>query len=126
MVSASRDRIDPALDMGDVVVLEAAQHMRHGIDFADIGQELVAQAFALGGAAHQAGDVDEGDAGRNDLASTGDLGQHFQPRIGHGHVADIGLDGAEGIIRRLRRRRLRQRVEQASTCRHWAGPRCRI
>ncbi len=42
----------------------------------------------------------------------GDLGQHFKARIGHGDVADIGLDGAEGIVRRLRRRRLRQGVEQ--------------
>ena len=56
-----------AFDMGDVVILETAQHMGHGIDFADIGQELVAQAFAFGGAAHQAGDVDKGDAGGNDL-----------------------------------------------------------
>ena len=54
-------------DMGDVVILEAAQHMRHRIDLADIGEELVAQPFALGGAAHQPGNVDEGDAGGNDL-----------------------------------------------------------
>ena len=41
------DRVDLAFDMGDVVVFEAAQHVDHGIDFADIGQELVAQTFAL-------------------------------------------------------------------------------
>ena len=35
-----------------------------------------------------------------------------EPRIGHADIADIGLDGAERIIRRLRRRRLRQRVEE--------------
>ena len=40
------------------------------------------------------------------------LRQRVQPRIGHRHIADIGLDGAEGIIGRLRRRRLGQRVEQ--------------
>jgi hypothetical protein len=32
--------------------------------------------------------------------------------IGHGDLADIRLDGAERIIRRLRRCRLGQRVEQ--------------
>jgi hypothetical protein len=53
--------------MGDVVVLEAAQHVHDGVDLADVGEELVAEAFALGGAAHEAGDVDEGDAGRDDL-----------------------------------------------------------
>ena len=41
------DRIDAALDMGDVVILEAAQHMDDGVDLADVGEELVAQAFAL-------------------------------------------------------------------------------
>ena len=35
-----------------------------------------------------------------------------QTRIRHGHVADIGLDRAERIIRRLRRRSLGQGVEQ--------------
>jgi hypothetical protein len=54
-ISASLPRaIDLALDMGDVAVLEAAQHMGDGVAFADIGEELVAQAFALGGAAHEA------------------------------------------------------------------------
>ena len=40
------------------------------------------------------------------------FGQLVEPRIGHGDIADIRLDGAERIIRRLRRRRLRQRVEE--------------
>src|SRR6202012_5692835 len=48
----------------------------------------------------------------NDLRRTGNLGQGVQTRIGHRHIADIGLDGAEGIIGRLRRRRLGQRIEE--------------
>ena len=56
------DRIDPAFDMGDVVVLEAAHHMGDGVDLADVGEELVAEPLAFRGAAHQAGDVDEGRA----------------------------------------------------------------
>ena len=42
----------------------------------------------------------------------GELRQRVEARIGHRHLADIGLDGAEGIIRRLRRRRRGQRVEE--------------
>ena len=64
------DRIDAALDVGDVVVLEAAHHMRDGVDLADVGEELVAEALALGGAAHQPGDVDEGQPRRHDLRRT--------------------------------------------------------
>jgi hypothetical protein len=66
-------RIDAAFDMGDVAVLEAAQHMDDGVDLADIGEELVAQPLALRGAAHQAGDVDEFQAGRHDLLRLADL-----------------------------------------------------
>ena len=106
------DRIDFAFDMGDVVVFEAAQHMGDGIHFADIGKELVAQPFAFRRAAHQAGNVDEADACGNDLGGFGDRGKFVEARVGHGHVTDIRLDRAKGIIRRLRRRGLGQRVEQ--------------
>ena len=51
------ERVDPALDMGDVRVLEAAQHVQDRVDLADGAQELVAQPLALGGAADEAGDV---------------------------------------------------------------------
>ena len=94
------------------VVLEAAGDEGDGVAVADVGQELVAQALALGGAAHQAGDVDEVDPRRDDLLRLGDPRQRVQPRLGHRHVADVGLDGAERIVGRLRRRGLGQRVEQ--------------
>src|SRR3546814_10170903 len=45
-------------------------------------------------------------------ARAGDLGQHVQSLVLHADQAGIRLDGAEGIVRRLRRRRLRQRIEQ--------------
>lgn len=104
--------IDAAFDMGDVVVLEAAQHVDDGVNFADIGEELVAQAFALGRAAHEAGNVHEVDAGRDDFLRAGDAGDVVLARIGNRHFAGVRLDGAEGIIRGLRGRGLGQRVEK--------------
>ena len=62
------DRIDLALDMRDVAVLEAAHDMRDGVDLADVGEKLVAQPLALRRAAHEARDIDEGEPRRNDLA----------------------------------------------------------
>ena len=38
--------------------------------------------------------------------------QLVEPRIRHSDLADIRLDRAEGIVRRLRCRRLRQRIEE--------------
>ena len=106
------ERRDLALDMGDVAILEAAHDMRDRVDLADVGEELVAEALALRGAAHQAGDVDEGQPRRNDLRRFRDAGERVEPRIGNGDLADIRLDGAERIVGRLRRRRFRQRIEQ--------------
>ena len=94
-------------------VFEAAQHMHDGVDFADIGEELVAEAFALRRAAHQAGDVDEGDARRDQFLRLGDVGKLAHARIGNRHFTGVRLDRAERIIRRLRRRRLGQRVEES-------------
>ena len=58
------ERVDLALDMRDVAVLETAHDMRDRVAFADVGEKLVAEPLALGGAAHEAGDVDEGEARR--------------------------------------------------------------
>ena len=98
--------------MGDVAAFEAAQDVDDGVDLADVGEELVAEALALGGAAHQAGNVDELELGLDLVGRFGDLGDPVEPRVGHRDPADIGLDRAERIIGGLRRRRLGQRVEQ--------------
>src|SRR5689334_8906098 len=98
--------------MSDVAVLEAAQHMRDRIDLADMAEELVAEAFALRGAAHEAGDVDEFQLRRHDLRGLRELGADFEPFVGHGNAPDIRLNGAERIIRGLGGLRRRQRVEE--------------
>jgi hypothetical protein len=81
-----------------VFVVEAAHHVDDGVGLADVGQELVAQAFTLGGAGDQTGDVHELDDGRLDLLRIDDLGQGVEARIGHFDDADVGLDGAEGVV----------------------------
>src|SRR5690554_747201 len=69
--------------------------MGNGVGLADVGQELVAQAFAFGGAGDQAGDVDEFHGGGHDSLGLYDFGQFGQAWVGHGHHAGIGFDGAE-------------------------------
>jgi hypothetical protein len=107
-----RDGIDATLHMGHVTVLETAQDVGDGIDLADIGEELVAETLALGRAFHEARDIDEGHPRGNDLLRLRDPGQRVEPGIGDRHLAHIGFDRAEGEVRRLRRRRARQRVEE--------------
>jgi hypothetical protein len=50
--------IDGAGDVDDLGVVEAADDVCDGIGGADVAEKLVAQAFALGCALDQAGDVD--------------------------------------------------------------------
>jgi hypothetical protein len=83
-----------------VLVVEAAHHVDDGVGLADVGQELVAQAFTLGGPGDQAGDVDELDDGGLHLLRLDDLGEGVEARVGHFDDAHVGLDGAEGSSRR--------------------------
>src|SRR5262245_50218772 len=98
--------------MRDVAIFEAAQYMYDRVDLADVGEELVAEPFALGGAAHQPGDVHEGNAGRDDFLRLGDRRDLLQPWVRHRHLAGVRLDRAKGIVGGLRGRSARQRVEQ--------------
>ena len=87
--------------MNHVLVLEAAHHVDDGVDFTDVGEELVPQALALGSAFYQAGDVHEFNAGVDDLLGIIHIVQDLQPFIRHLHHPDVGVNGAEGIILRL-------------------------
>src|SRR5688572_13784033 len=72
--------------------------MGDGVGLADVGEELVAEAFALRGARHQTRDVDELDHGRYGLLRLFDAGDRVKARVGDRHDADIWLDGAERIV----------------------------
>ena len=69
---------------------------------ADVAEELVAEAFTLAGAFDEAGDVDELHGGGDDGLGLDDGGDFGEAVVGHGDDADVGVDGAEGIVGRLR------------------------
>ena len=95
------NRIDFARNVDDVVVVKAAHHVYDGIGFADVGEELVAQAFAFAGTGHQACDIDKFDNGRLHALRIDDFGQFVHARVGHFHNADVRFDGAERIVGRF-------------------------
>ena len=84
--------------MHDVAVLKAAEHVSHGVHVPDVGEELVAQTLALGGAAHQTGDIHEFDNGGGVELGIVHLRQTVQTAVRHRHHAYVGIDGAEGIV----------------------------
>lgn len=87
--------------------------MHDGIHFSDMRQELVAQAFALGCTAHQTGNVNKFYNSRNGLGRLIHFAQLIQTFIRHAYHADIRVDGAERIIRRLRAG-IRDGIEQGA------------
>ena len=96
----------------DVVVLEAADDLDDGVDFADVGEEFVAEPLPGAGALDEAGDVDELEDGGDNFLRLGDGAEFFQALIGDGDDAVVGVDGAEGIVGRLRLAGARDRVEE--------------
>ena len=93
-----------AVHVHDVVVVKAAHDVHHGVDLADVRQELVAESLAAGRAAHQSRDIDKLDDRRRVFLGMMHLREHVQPVIRHGNDADVRLDRAERIVRRLRAR----------------------
>ena len=64
--------------MDDIVIIEAAHHVHNGIDLANVGEELVAESFALTRALNEARDIYKFDGGRDDLVRLCDFSQRFQ------------------------------------------------
>ena len=91
-------RIDLAVDVDDVIVFEGAHDLADRVGFANVGEELVAQAFAFRSALDDACDVDEGDGGRHDLLGVHELGEHRQTVVRQRHDAGVRFDGGERIV----------------------------
>src|SRR5439155_10371805 len=79
---------------------------------ADVAKKLVAEAFALGCALDEPGDIDELDSGGNDDGSFGKFCERLEARIGNGYNAEVRIDGAERIVGSLGFARARDRVEE--------------
>jgi hypothetical protein len=92
------DRVDPAGDVDDVLVVEAADDVDDRIGLADVGEELVAEALALRRAGDEPGDVDELDNRRDDPLRLDDRREGAEPRVGQLDDADVRLDRAERIV----------------------------
>ena len=94
-------RIHASVHVGDIGIVEAAEHMQDGIGLADIGQKLVAETLTPAGTLDKTGDVDNLHRRRHHSSGMHKRLKHLQPGIGHGSGADVGLDGTEREIGRL-------------------------
>ena len=84
--------------MHNVGLLEATHHVRDRIGLANVGEELVAKALALGRAGDKAGDIDKLHRGRHDALGACNCGKGRKPRVRHLDDSDVGIDGAKRIV----------------------------
>ena len=91
-------RVNVAGHVCDVGILEAAHDVNERVHLADMAEELIAQALAVGGALDQPGDIHELEGRGNLGADLGDLGELGQSRLRHTDYAQVGLDRAERVV----------------------------
>ena len=87
--------------MSDIIIVEATKNVDNGICFADVGQELVAQPFALGSALDESGDVHDFHRRRDDALRVNQFREPVEPFVGYGDNAHVRFDGAEREVGRL-------------------------
>ena len=83
----------------DVRVFEVADHLADGVALADVGEELISQAGALGGGTlDQARDVDELNRGGHDAARVHDVGERLETVVGNVNDTHVGVDRGERVV----------------------------
>ncbi len=84
---------------GDVVVDERSEHEDDRVDLADVGEELVAETFALAGALDQAADVDHFHGGVDRLLRLRHHREAVEPIVGHLRHPDVRVLRGERVRR---------------------------
>ena len=90
--------VNGAFHVGEVLVVEAAQHMDECVALAHVGEEAVADAFALTGAFSQARHIHHIHSGINQLVGSDERVDFGQTLVGHVAHTDIRLVGTVGEI----------------------------
>ena len=101
IVSMSARRIHAPSGWMTLSSVWRADDVQQRVALADVGQELVAQALALGRAGHEAGDVVELDRVPDDVGGPDRLGDLLHPLVLDRHDGDVGLDRRERVVRGL-------------------------
>ena len=98
--------------MRDLRILEATHDMHERIAFPNVAEELIAQTLSPTGPTDQTGDIDKSHLRRRYGLRLEHLSEFSQPAVGDVDDANIRVDRAEGVCRRLDRC-LRQCVKES-------------
>ena len=90
--------VDGAVHVGDVLVLETAQHVDDSVRLADVSEKLIAQTFALRGSLHQSGNIHDFTCCRHYASWVYQFGQPRQALVGNSDDAHVWFNRTEGEI----------------------------
>ena len=94
-------RVDGAVNVGDVLVLKASEHVDDGIGLAYVAQELVAESLALAGTFDKSGYIHYLACRWHYSSWMHQLGEFSESFVGHGNHAHVGLNSTKGEVCRL-------------------------
>ena len=90
--------IHGSVDVRNIVVVKAAQHMNDCVALANVTQEFVSQPFALACAFHQSGNVNYFNCCWYYSPRVNNLCQFVESLVRNGDNSYVGLDGAKGEV----------------------------
>ena len=80
-----------------IVIFESAQHKNDGIDFTNVGQELVAEAFTFAGALNEPTNVNNLNRSMDQRFCLRHDGDSVKSIVGDLGDSDIGIFGRKGV-----------------------------
>lgn len=94
-------RVDITLNVNDLGIIEAANHLEDGIDSANVRQERVTKTSTSRGTAGQTGNIIDGQVGGNLGLGLVVVAKPIEPVIGDDNTGLLGVDGGIGEIGRV-------------------------
>ena len=95
------DRVHRAVDVYNVVVVEATQNVYDCVGLTYVSEELVAEALALARTLYKACDVHNVTCSRDNASGVYQFGELVQSLIGYGYLSHLCVDCTEGEVRCL-------------------------
>jgi hypothetical protein len=93
--------VDITLDVNNLSIVEATNHLENGIDSTNVGQERVTQTSTSRGTASQTGNIIHGQVGGNLRLRLVVLAEPVEPLIGDDDTGLLGVNGGIGEIGRV-------------------------
>lgn len=94
-------RVDITLDVNNLGIIEAANHLEDGIDSANVGQERVTKTSTSRGTAGQTGNIIHSQVGGNLRLGLVVVAEPIEPVIGDNNTGLLGVNGGIGEVGRV-------------------------